>query len=104
MGKVLEGSNYNNPKEKIEDDMCDVMRRSFVENVALDEIQQLNPQSLGSVLLDLPLVLYNSTGNFFAKLLKVICIHGVHVRYKMGFGTYNSIVTSNISILGLQGS
>lgn len=37
-GKIPEGSNYSNPKEEMEDEMCDVMRRLFAENDTLDEI------------------------------------------------------------------
>jgi len=101
---VLEGSDYNNPEEEMEDEMCDVMRQLFVENDTPYEIQHPNPQSSSSVHPDLPLVLYNSPSKFVAKLLKVIHIHSVHVRYKTGFETSNNSGNSSISNLGLQGS
>lgn len=69
-----------------------------------NEIHQSNPQSLGVFHLDLPSVLYNSPGKFISKLLKVIHVHSVHVRYKMGFGTSKSSGNRGISNLGLQGS
>ena len=74
-----------------------------MEHKAPDEIKHLTPQRSGSIHLNLPLVLYNSLGNFFAKFLKAIRKHSVHVRYKTYSRTINSSGNSSISNLGLQG-
>jgi len=83
------------------------IQRLFAEDYVSKGINDLPPQSSGSVSPNLPLVLYHNPDKFLYKLIKTIRVHSVHVNYKASIsssGTSSNGTSLQVSLqLELQG-